>query len=739
MLRLSKSRCGGARRNSIGSPRGVFGLVREFSRAREGNIAILFAVMAGVLMLFVGGAVDYTRRNAIQTELIESLDSAGLAIAQLDALNGPEIRDLSSSERLAYLKDYGHDFFDSNFKSADYVENLSVDFDIDDQKITPRATGTIKAIFLPFGQVAVSGTTSVAAGSLSVDTSTEVTRASVGDTEVALVLDTTGSMSGSKISDLKNAAKELVDILVREDQTDYYSKVAIAPFSLGVNAGSFAAAARGDIAAPKSVTGADWKDGSPVAISDATWKSGSPQNITGATRTSPVRVTTSASHGFANGDRVFVAGVSGMWQINNRIFTVAGAGSSAFDLSGENGGGHNSYSSSTNDFATKCETSACEIVITTSSAHGLETDDYAYVAGAGGMTQINGNVYRVRKIDNTSVALAGVVGTSFGDYSSGGTITKCKVDNCNVVVSSTGHGFATNDRVYVASVNGMTQINNSMTTSTASSPSNFWSVTRIDANTFSLNGSVGPNYSTYSSGGDVYCTTLGCEYQYFTNQNGNARVFRISNCVSERTGTDKFTDASASTAPLGHVYLESGASCGLQPLTPLTADSETLEDAIDALNPTGPTAGHIGIGWGWYLVSPNFSGMFTGEAAPAAYTDDEVIKAVVVMTDGEFNMEYCSGVLSQSSSNGSSSDKINCNAPNGSSFTQAAQLCTAMKAAGIKVYTVGFQLGGQVSAANFMANCATDASHAYTADDGDELKEAFKKIAQDIRRLRISR
>jgi hypothetical protein len=62
-----------------------------------------------------------------------------------------------------------------------------------------------------------------------------------------------------------------------------------------------------------------------------------------------------------------------------------------------------------------------------------------------------------------------------------------------------------------------------------------------------------------------------------------------------------------------------------------------------------------------------------------------------------------------------------------------------MKAAGIKVYTVGFQLGGQVSAANFMANCATDASHAYTADDGDELKEAFKKIAQDIRRLRISR
>lgn len=738
MSRLSRIRCGGARLSIASQLRGVV-RVKGFGRSEDGNIAILFGVMAGVLMLFVGGAVDYTRRNAVQTELLESLDSAGLAIAQLDAMNGPEVRDLSESARMAYLKEYGRDFFDSNFKSADLVEELSVDFDIDDHKITPHATGEIKAIFLPFGKVAVSGSTTVSASTLSVDTSTEVTRASVGDTEVSLVLDTTGSMSGSKITDLKNAAKELIEILVREDQTDYYSKVGIAPFSLGVNAGGFADAARGAVPPAKSVSGADWKDGSPVSISNATWKSGTSQNITGATRANPVRVTTSASHGIANGNSVYVSGVSGMWQISNRVFTAAGVTSTTFDLSGENGSFHNSYSSSTNDFATKCLTATCEIVVTTSSGHGLETDDYAYVAGVGGMTQLNGNIYQVRKIDNTNVALSGAVGTSFDNFTSGGTITKCKVDNCNVVVSATGHGFSTDDRVFISSVDGMTQINNSLTTSTASSPSNFWQLTKIDNNSFSLNGSVGPNYGIYSSGGDIDCTVNGCKYQYFTNQNGNARVFQISNCVSERAGDNKYTDVSASTDPLGRVYLESGATCGLQPLTPLTADKDTLEDAIDALNPTGPTAGHIGIGWGWYLVSPNFSGMFTGDAAPAAYTEDDVIKAVVIMTDGEFNMQYCNGVLSQSSSNGSASDKINCNAPNGTSFSQASSLCTAMKTAGVKVYTVGFQLGGQASAATFMANCATDASHAYTADDGDELKEAFKKIAQDIRRLRISR
>lgn len=739
MSRHSETRCGGARQISTAVLKTWDDHARDYSRSDEGNIAILFGVMAGVLMLFVGGAVDYSRRSAIRTELIESLDAAGLAIAQLDALNGPEIRDLSESARNAYLKEFGRDFFDSNFTNADLVDNLSVEFDIADETITPRATGEIKAIFLPFGQISVSGSTSVSASSLAVDTSTEVTRATVGDVEVALVLDTTGSMAGQKIEDLKDAAEELVDILVREDQTDYYSKVAIAPFSLGVNASASAAAARGDIAAPKSVTGADWRDGPPKTISNAAWSRGPAHNITGATRANPVRVTTSASHGFSNGDHVYLSGVSGMSQINNRVFTVAGAGSTVFDLAGENGTGHNTYSSSSGDFATECQTASCEIVVTTSGAHGLATDDYVYIANVNGTTQINGQIYQVRVVDSTNVALQGAVGTSFGNYTGGGTMTKCSVANCNVVVASTGHGFDTNDRIFLSGVAGMTDINNALTTNTAVVDANFWNVTRIDANAFSLNSSVGPNYAAYSSGGNAYCTEFGCEYHYFTNQSGNPRVFRISNCVSERTGAQRYTDAAPSTAPVGLVYLESSASCGLQPLTPLTSDTEVLKDAIEALNPTGPTAGHIGIGWGWYLVSPSFNGFFTGESAPAPYSETDLIKAVVVMTDGEFNMQYCNGVLSQSSSNGSASDKINCNAPNGTSFAQGAEMCTAMKAAGVRVYTVGFQLGSASTAETFLANCATDASHAYTADDGEELTDAFQRIAQDLRRLRISR
>src|SRR5262245_45383020 len=65
-----------------------------------------------------------------------------------------------------------------------------------------------------------------------------------GKVEVALVLDQTGSMAGSKIANLKLAAKDLIDIVVWDNQTDdYYAKVAIVPYAAGVNVGTETTAA----------------------------------------------------------------------------------------------------------------------------------------------------------------------------------------------------------------------------------------------------------------------------------------------------------------------------------------------------------------------------------------------------------------------------------------------------------------------------------------------------------------
>ena len=69
------------------------------------------------------------------------------------------------------------------------------------------------------------------------------------------------------------------------------------------------------------------------------------KNITGITQASPA-VVTSSSHGYSNGDHVWINSVSGMTELNGRRFTVAGVTTNTFQLSGINSSSYTSYSSS---------------------------------------------------------------------------------------------------------------------------------------------------------------------------------------------------------------------------------------------------------------------------------------------------------------------------------------------------------------------------------------------------------
>ena len=65
----------------------------------------------------------------------------------------------------------------------------------------------------------------------------------------------------------------------------------------------------------------------------------------------------------------------------------------------------------------------------------------------------------------------------------------------------------------------------------------------------------------------------------------------------------------------------------------------------DALKDGGSTAGQIGVGWGWYMVSPTFGAIFPSDNRPDAYDAQKRLKVVILMTDGEFNTPYCNGVV----------------------------------------------------------------------------------------------
>lgn len=251
------------------------------------------------------------------------------------------------------------------------------------------------------------------------------------------------------------------------------------------------------------------------------------------------------------------------------------------------------------------------------------------------------------------------------------------------------------------------------------------------------------------------------------NSNSSTNTWTLSSkCVTERIGSEKYTDAAPGTnAWVGKGYFGTNAatSCGMSAssdnevnsIQALTSDTDLLKRRIDKLDTNGSTAGHLGTAWAWYLLSPKWNTVlanaFTGATA-GPYTDLTVVdakgvpklkKIAVLMTDGEYNTQYCKGVESKDSPSPASPD-INCNAENGSSATQFKELCKAMKsplgsgnAAKIEVFTVGFAIDDATTKSN-LKTCATDDNHYYDATTGDALKAAFRDIALKISTLRLT-
>jgi len=237
------------------------------------------------------------------------------------------------------------------------------------------------------------------------------------------------------------------------------------------------------------------------------------------------------------------------------------------------------------------------------------------------------------------------------------------------------------------------------------------------------------------------CSTPGCSRYEFRNPYGDKRTFDLTTCVTERTGAEAFTDASPQIEPLGRNYASSSNPCLLNQIMPLSSSRSSLHQSLRSLDAEGSTGGHIGVAWGWYMISPNFGYLWPAASRPAAYGTKELRKVAVIMTDGEYNTVYCKGVISKDSTagSGSRSDHIDCNAPNGGSYAQAGALCENMKAAGVIIYTVGFDVVDDQRARDLIANCATDSAHIYLPATGQALKDAFVDIGQKISQLRISR
>lgn len=195
-----------------------------------------------------------------------------------------------------------------------------------------------------------------------------------------------------------------------------------------------------------------------------------------------------------------------------------------------------------------------------------------------------------------------------------------------------------------------------------------------------------------------------------------------TNCVTERFGTGGDTDESPSRSP---VPADPRATCPSVSILPLTNDERRVENQIKALSTAGNTAGHIGLAWGYYLVSPQWASVWPSDSAPSAYGERNVMKSVGLMTDGIFNTYY----HGESVQTGASAAK--------KSSEQAGRLCKSMKDDGIRVYSIAFDATAE--AEKLMRDCASDADSYFTAKNGDQLVGSFEAIAEQIRDLRLTR
>jgi Flp pilus assembly protein TadG len=195
----------------------------------------------------------------------------------------------------------------------------------------------------------------------------------------------------------------------------------------------------------------------------------------------------------------------------------------------------------------------------------------------------------------------------------------------------------------------------------------------------------------------------------------------------------------SASEPATHWNYASGGYCADVPdsneVIPLSADKTMLRARLQGLQAGGATSGAAGTVWAWYMLSPKWAGIWTGGSAPGSYSDlttmnsygaPKLRKVAVLMSDGVYN-------ALRSVKDWPATQVSN----------HAKQVCTAMKAAGIEIYSVAFDLDSlpatdRAIAEDVLKSCGTDLNHFYSTLTVAELKAAFRDIALKVSPIRLT-
>ena len=201
-------------------------------------------------------------------------------------------------------------------------------------------------------------------------------------------------------------------------------------------------------------------------------------------------------------------------------------------------------------------------------------------------------------------------------------------------------------------------------------------------------------------------------------------------------------------------------------ITPFSQDASALKKQINKLTPRAGTSIFLGMKWGAALLDPSSQDITDGlisdgevdtvfSGRPVAYDDSDVLKTVVLMTDGQHDRSF----RIRDGYYNSESEYVHWNKYNlwyylyrnvdsyqrGNFYYQKYDadtgdrlldnICTAAKEKGVIIWSIGFEV--EDHGADVMESCASSPSHFFRVE-GVEIAEAFSTIAHTLNQLRLT-
>lgn len=208
------------------------------------------------------------------------------------------------------------------------------------------------------------------------------------------------------------------------------------------------------------------------------------KTITAITQASP-GVFTIAGHGYSTGNEIYVENVGGMEEINGAFYLVVKIDANTFSLTDLDGNAINTTAfTAFTSGGTAARVYEIETPYTQIQAEMLMMD------GINDIQYLLDGVHMPRKLTrqgNTDWTLASYIRTD--DPYEQKAITGITQANPASVVA-VGHGRETGDQVFLEEITGMTELNN-----------RYFTITKTDADNFTLDGEDSSAYAAYVSGG----------------------------------------------------------------------------------------------------------------------------------------------------------------------------------------------------------------------------------------------